>query len=255
MNPTSAGIELHRGLDIAAPLNTPIKAIHTGKVTTGYDPNGFGNYVVIENSEKKYKSIYAHCEALNVSNGQEVTTGDTIAFVGSTGNSTGAHLHLEFFYQNEYMNPYFYLTIDDRKNPTNNLGNHGEAMNDPVFKNLINYAEQYLGFPYVFGGSSPETSFDCSGFICWVYTHSGTYNLPRTTAQGIYNQCAPVSPNEAKPGDLIFFEGTYDAGEPVTHIGIYVGNGQMLHCGDPVQYATINDPYWSSHFYGFGRLK
>ena len=88
----------------------------------------------------------------------------------------------------------------------------------------------------------------------WVYTASGVHNLPRTTAQGIYNQCAIISPSEAKPGDIIFFTGTYDSPGPVSHVGIYVGDGMMLHCGSPIQYANINSSYWQTHFYAFGRL-
>lgn len=130
----------------------------------------------------------------------------------------------------------------------------GEALSDPDFAALIAEAEKYLGYPYVWGGSSPSTSFDCSGFVCWVYTHSGVYNLPRTTASGIYSQCAHVSPSEARPGDCIFFTGTYASAGPVSHIGIYVGNGMMIHCGDPIKYANINTPYWQQHFYAFGRL-
>lgn len=129
-----------------------------------------------------------------------------------------------------------------------------EAYSDATFAQLMQEAEKYIGFPYVWGGSSPSTSFDCSGFVCWVYTHSGVYNLPRTTAQGIYNQCAPISRSEAKPGDLVFFTRTYVSSEPVTHIGIYVGDGLMLHCGDPIKYASIDTDYWTSKFYGFGRL-
>ncbi len=136
---------------------------------------------------------------------------------------------------------------------TNN-GIPSEAYNDATFAKLINEAEKYLGYPYVFGGSSPSTSFDCSGFVCWVYTHSGVHNLPRTTAQGIYNQCTRVSASEAKPGDLVFFQGTYSAGETVTHIGIYVGQNRMLHCGSPIQYTSIDTSYWRSHFYSYGRL-
>lgn len=130
----------------------------------------------------------------------------------------------------------------------------GEALSDATFRALITEAEKYLGYPYVWGGSSPSTSFDCSGFVCWVYQASGVYPLSRTTAQGIFNQCAVVSRSDAKPGDIIFFTGTYNAGEPVTHVGIYVGNGMMIHCGDPIQYASIDSSYWSSHFYAFGRL-
>lgn len=130
----------------------------------------------------------------------------------------------------------------------------GEALSDATFRTLITEAERYLGYPYVWGGSSPSTSFDCSGFVCWVFKNSGVYPLERTTAQGIFNQCAVVSRADAKPGDIIFFTGTYNAGEPVTHVGIYVGNGMMIHCGNPIQYASIDSSYWSSHFYAFGRL-
>lgn len=130
----------------------------------------------------------------------------------------------------------------------------GEALNDPDFAALIAEAEKYLGYPYVWGGSSPSTSFDCSGFVCWVYTHSGVHNLPRTTATGIYNQCAIVPKSEARPGDLIFFTRTYDTPKPVSHVGIYVGDGMMIHCGDPIKYASINTSYWQEHFYAFGRL-
>ena len=130
----------------------------------------------------------------------------------------------------------------------------GEALDDPAFAALMEEATKYIGWPYVWGGSSPSTSFDCSGFVCWVYTASGVHNLPRTTAQGIYNQCAIISPSEAKPGDIIFFTGTYDSPGPVSHVGIYVGGGMMLHCGSPIQYANINSSYWQTHFYAFGRL-
>ena len=125
----------------------------------------------------------------------------------------------------------------------------GEALDDPAFAALMEEATKYIGWPYVWGGSSPSTSFDCSGFVCWVYTASGVHNLPRTTAQGIYNQCAIISPSEAKPGDIIFFTGTYDSPGPVSHVGIYVGNGMMLHCGPPIQYANINSSYWQTHYH------
>ena len=130
----------------------------------------------------------------------------------------------------------------------------GEALSDPSFKALSTEAEKYLGYPYVWGGSSPSTSFDCSGFVCWVYTASGVHNLPRTTATGIYNQCTVISKSEAKPGDLVFFTKTYDCDGPVSHIGIYVGNGMMIHAGSPIKYASIETSYWQEHFYAFGRL-
>ena len=130
----------------------------------------------------------------------------------------------------------------------------GEALSDPAFAALISEAEKYLGWPYVWGGSSPSTSFDCSGFVCWVYTASGVHSLPRTTATGIFNQCSYVSPADAKPGDLIFFTKTYACDGPVSHVGIYVGGGMMIHAGDPIKYTSINTSYWQEHFYAFGRL-
>ena len=129
-----------------------------------------------------------------------------------------------------------------------------EALSDERFAAMIAEAEKYLGYPYVWGGSSPSTSFDCSGFVCWVINHSGVGNIGRTTAQGIFNYTTPIAPSEAKPGDIIFFTGTYDSGSAVSHVGIYVGNGMMIHCGNPISYASVNTPYWQSHFYSYGRL-
>lgn len=129
-----------------------------------------------------------------------------------------------------------------------------EALDDPDFAALIAEAEKYLGYPYVWGGSSPSTSFDCSGFVCWVLDKSGVYSISRTTAQGIFNQCAKIPPAEARPGDIIFFTGTYDSAGPVSHVGIYVGGGMMIHCGNPISYTSIETNYWQSHFYSYGRL-
>ena len=129
-----------------------------------------------------------------------------------------------------------------------------EALSDERFAAMIAEAEKYLGYPYVWGGSSPSTSFDCSGFVCWVINHSGAGSVGRTTAQGIFNYTTPIAPSEAKPGDIIFFTGTYDSGSAVSHVGIYAGNGMMIHCGNPISYASVNTPYWQSHFYAYGRL-
>ena len=117
---------------------------------------------------------------------------------------------------------------------------------------MIREAEQYLGFPYVWGGSSPQTSFDCSGFVSWVLNHSG-WSVGRPTAEGLRTLCAPVGAAQAQPGDLIFFENTYNT-PGASHVGIYVGDGMMIHCGDPIQYASIETPYWQDHFLSFGRL-
>ena len=127
-----------------------------------------------------------------------------------------------------------------------------EALEDETFAAMISEAEKYLGYPYVWGGSSPSTSFDCSGFVSWVINHSG-WSVGRQTAQGLYDLCTPVSGAQAKPGDLIFFVGTYDTAG-VSHVGIYVGGGMMIHCGDPISYADINTSYWQSHYFSFGRL-
>ena len=113
---------------------------------------------------------------------------------------------------------------------------------------------KYIGRPYVWGGSNPTEGFDCSGFVCWSFTKSGAYYLPRTTAQNIFNQCVPLPREEAVAGDLIFFTDTYETSNPVSHVGIYIGNGIMLHCGDPIGYASIDTAYWQKHFYAFGRL-
>lgn len=127
-----------------------------------------------------------------------------------------------------------------------------EALEDEVFAAMITEAEKYLGYPYVWGGSSPSTSFDCSGFVSWVINHSG-WDVGRLGAQGLLNICTRVSSSNARPGDLIFFQGTYDT-TGASHVGIYVGNGMMIHCGDPISYANINSSYWQSHFLAFGRL-
>ena len=127
-----------------------------------------------------------------------------------------------------------------------------EALEDETFAAMLAEAEKYLGMPYVWGGSSPATSFDCSGFISWVLNHSG-WNVGRMTANGLFNYCTPVSSTNAKPGDLIFFQGTYDTAG-ASHVGLYVGGGMMIHCGDPISYANINTSYWQSHYLTFGRL-
>ena len=127
-----------------------------------------------------------------------------------------------------------------------------EALDDEVFAAIIKEAEKYLGYPYVWGGSSPSTSFDCSGFVSWVINHSG-WDAGKLGAQGLCNICTPISSANVKPGDLVFFTGTYDT-PGVSHVGIYVGNNMMIHCGDPISYANLNSNYWQSHFYRYGRL-
>ena len=137
-------------------------------------------------------------------------------------------------------------------NPPADYDVNPEYLNDEKFATLITEAEKYLGYPYVWGGSNPDTSFDCSGFVSYVLTNSGLVNTGRLGAQGLYNISTPVSKANAQPGDLIFFVGTYDT-PGVSHVGIYVGDGVMIHCGDPIQYTSINSSYWQQHFYAFGR--
>lgn len=130
----------------------------------------------------------------------------------------------------------------------------GEALTDERFAKMIREAEKYLGYPYVWGGSSPSTSFDCSGFVSYVINHCGNgWNVGRLTANGLMNICDIIPPNQAKPGDLIFFQGTYDT-SGASHVGIYVGNGMMIHCGNPISYTSVETNYWQQHFYCYGRL-
>lgn len=264
VHPISGEKNLHRGVDIAVAQGTPIRAIHDGRVVSAGDAGSYGLCVVIED-EKGYQSRYAHCSSLSVSAGQEVKRGDVIAAVGSTGNSTGPHLHLEIMLNGEYLNPYYFVdtgydgstagAIPGTPGGVEIPAYPGEPVTDETYAAMLEEAQKYLGYPYVWGGSSPSTSFDCSGFVSWVINHSG-WNVGRLGAQGLYNICTPVSMANAQPGDLIFFWHTYDAPNPngVTHVGIYVGNGQMIHCGDPISYANINSNYWQQHFYGMGRL-
>ena len=128
------------------------------------------------------------------------------------------------------------------------------VMEDETFRRLMEEAEKYIGYPYVWGGDSPETSFDCSGFISYVFAASGVRDVGRLGATSLYGRCTPIAPQEARPGDLIFFEGTISGEEGITHVGLYVGGNHMLHCGSPIGYADLTDSYWQNHFYGYGRL-
>ena len=261
INPVTGAEQFHRGVDIAVPTGTGVLAAMDGTVTTAAYDSYYGNYIVIEDSNG-YCTKYAHMDTLSVSAGQAVKHGDSIGTTGNTGSSTGSHLHIECLYNGEYYNPLFYFeagegTLYGEANAPGSGGGNAippDFYDDAAVQALMEEAAKYLGYPYVWGGSSPSTSFDCSGFVCWVYTNSGVHNLPRTTAQGIYDQCAPVSAADAKAGDIIFFTGTYNSAGPVSHVGIYCGNGTMIHCGNPISYANINSSYWQSHFYSFGRL-
>ena len=215
-------------------------------------------------SETRYKTV-SHTNKDGTTSSRRVAYTYKILYVTVRNRSLGT-VARELLTEDEYKR---YLVIFQQKgNRPDIFGDNiyanpsdgpkyeipGEALSDPSFKALITEAEKYLGWPYVWGGSSPSTSFDCSGFVCWVYTASGVHDLSRTTATGIYNQCTVISKSEAKPGDLVFFTKTYDCDGPVSHIGIYVGNGMMIHAGSPIKYASIETSYWQEHFYAFGRL-
>ena len=153
----------------------------------------------------------------------------------------------DLFAGSAYVNMYYRTDYEKYEIPP-------EALEDEQFAAMITEAEKYLGYPYVWGGSSPSTSFDCSGFVSWVVNHCGVgWSVGRLGADGLRGICTRVSPSDAKPGDLIFFQGTYDT-SGASHVGIYVGNNMMIHCGDPIQYTSISSNYWQSHFLSFGRL-
>ena len=180
-------------------------------------------------------------------------------------NKNLSHLPLEMMGEEQMARYFLYMsTLGNRPdlfpesayvgkyitNPPADYDVPEEYLDDETFAAILGEAEKYLGYPYVWGGSSPATSFDCSGFVSWVINHSG-WNVGRLGAQGLYNICTPTS--APRPGDLVFFVGTYDTAG-VSHCGIYVGDGMMIHCGDPIQYANLNTSYWQSHFYAYGRL-
>lgn len=267
VHPISGEKNYHTGVDIGMAQGTEILAGHDGTVTLAGNAGGYGLCVAIEGEAYEGHILttkYGHCSELLVSVGQEVKAGDVIAKVGNTGNSTGPHLHLEVLVDGQYLNPLYFAETGDtseRSLPEVGVGGTGsyfdydippEALADEQFAAMVREAEKYLGYPYVWGGSSPSTSFDCSGFVSWVVNHSG-WNFGRLTADGLLGVCTPVSREDARPGDLIFFQGTYNT-SGASHVGIYVGDGMMIHCGSPISYASINTSYWQQHFYTFGRL-
>jgi cell wall-associated NlpC family hydrolase/3D (Asp-Asp-Asp) domain-containing protein len=225
-------------IDLTTPSGTEILAGLKGTVVESGNSTGYGNYVTIKNTGG-YKLLYANLNSRSVSVGDTVEIGDKI---GVSGN----YVHVELYKNDVQMNPIFYLETGE-----GSVFGTNEYTSEAAAK-LLEEAAKYLGTPYVWGGYSPS-GFDCSGFVSYSLTNSGVKNTGRMNAQGLYDMCTPVSESEVQPGDLVFFTGTYNAGVPVTHVGIYVGNGQMIHCGHPVQYSSIYTSYWQSHFYAFGR--
>lgn len=247
---TSNGVtELHKGLDISPAAGTEILSVQDGTVSKVGTNNTYGKYIEIQNDDG-YKTLYAHCSTVSVSQGQTVSIGDVIGKVGSSGDVSTATLHIEFQYEDEYYNPYFYLSCEGASLP----GSVGNATGDAA--TLIKEAQKYLGTPYVWGGYSPS-GFDCSGYVSYCLTNSGVRNTGHLTANGLLNICSRVSKDQLQPGDLVFFQGTYNT-SGASHVGIYIGSGEygagtFIHCGDPCKYGDLNSSYWTQHWLTGGR--
>ena len=214
-----------------------------------------------------HRTWEAYLADSNGPNEVEITTTETIRRlnVTMTGHDLDTILRSRLTEEEERRYNIYNATYGNRDYlfPVNTLPIQGggmsydippEALSDGRFRNMITEAEKYLGYPYVWGGASPSTSFDCSGFVSWVINHSGNgWDYGRLTAEGLRGVCTYVSPSQAKPGDLIFFQGTYNTAG-ASHVGIYVGDGMMIHCGNPIQYASVETNYWQGHFMCYGRL-
>ena len=253
IHPIHGDKQFHAGIDIALPTGTEILAGFDGTVTNvGYDAGGYGNFVVIDDGAG-IQALYAHCHTVLVSRGQTVQYGQVIATVGSTGASTGPHLHMEVFRNGRRLNPLFFVVTGS----DGSFGGlqYGDARPLTAEEFAILYAEarSHLGKPYVFGANGPN-AFDCSSFVAWVYRHSGIYPLARTTAQGIFNQSIIIPPTHAAPGDIVFFHSTYSTTNFITHVGVYLGDGMMIHAGRHVNITSVNTPFWQAHLVGWGRL-
>lgn len=280
--PTASGVMPTPNHTLAVDAASPFVPMGTKVIMNGVeyvveDTGAFARYGVqfdVYYGDHATASAHGHqtweCFLADDNGGQEVevtVTRDVNQFhVSLTNHSLDAVLRSRMNEEEEKRYGYYNLTYGNRDYlfdthtlPTYGGGGFGyqipsEALSDERFARMIGEAEKYLGYPYVWGGASPETSFDCSGFVSWVINNCGNgWNVGRQTADGLRSCCAQVSPSDAKPGDLIFFQGTYDT-PGASHVGIYVGDGMMIHCGNPIQYTSINSAYWQQHFMAFGRL-
>ncbi len=253
------------------PTGEKVFALVDGIISFGN--NEFGEYLEILTFAGN-RVRYFNVSNFLVEEGYEVNAGEELCSIAESSNDTymSSFLTVQLIDKfDNYLDPYFYLlsntdTLSDAYivdfSQNNNYSNNPNYTfpNDVDFENydewvkvLLEESQKHLGKRYVFGANGPNT-FDCSSFVTWTFTHSGVKHMPRTTAQGIYNSTQRISKEELRPGDIVFFTGTYNAGRPVTHVGIYVGNGTMIHAGDPVQYANLNSSYWQKHYYGAGRV-
>ena len=222
-------------MEVLVPSGTPVLSVMDGQVV-----RIAGGVITLKN-EKGYTVKIGGCTNITVPVGTEVTKGQPIAQIGSAGKMT-----LAFSYRNNSFNPYFYLNVGS-------ILDSVEVEATGKAAQLIAKAEQYLGTPYVWGGYCPS-GFDCSGFVSYVVNNCGAgFNFGRLTAESWRRQCSIISASQARPGDLIFFQGTYNT-SGASHVGIYLGDGKMIHCGSPVKISSINTAYWQQHFYCYGRI-
>ncbi len=282
-NPSTDTVEDHKGIDINVDADMDVySAVFKGTVEETGTDSAFGNYVSIKKDSGEVIK-FAHLSSIYVAVGDEVGIKTIIGKTGKTGSECYGkyQLHIETYDKDgTCVNPVYAINTrfgtlsESLEQGEDNLpgsyynsstgGSTREEVNLPEtypsgdVEDLISFAEQFCGMEYVWGGSNPTTGFDCSGFVSYCVRESGFYpSMQRKTAQGIYdNYCTPISAEEAQAGDLIFFQGTYNTGDSrvITHIGIYCGNGIMLHCGDPIKYASTKTKYWTQHFYGYGRV-
>ena len=221
--------------EVLVPSGTPVLSVMDGQVVR------IASGVITLKNEKGYTVKIGGCANITVPVGTEVTKGQPIAQIGSAGKMT-----LSFSYRNNSFNPYFYLNVGS-------ILDSVEVEATGKTAQLIAKAEQYLGTPYVWGGYSPS-GFDCSGFVSYVVNNCGAgFSFGRLTAESWRRQCSIISASQARPGDLIFFQGTYNT-SGASHVGIYLGDGKMIHCGNPVKISSINTAYWQQHFYCYGRI-
>lgn len=222
-------------MEVLVPSGTPVLSVMDGQVVR------IASGVITLRNEKGYTVKIGGCTNITVPVGTEVTKGQPIAQIGSAGKMT-----LSFSYRNNSFNPYFYLNVGS-------ILDSEEVEATGKAAQLIAKAEQYLGTPYVWGGYSPS-GFDCSGFVSYVVNNCGAgFSFGRLTAESWRRQCSIISASQARPGDLIFFQGTYNT-SGASHVGIYLGDGKMIHCGNPVKISSINTAYWQQHFYCYGRI-
>ena len=222
-------------MEVLVPSGTPVLSVMDGQVVR------IASGVITLRNEKGYTVKIGGCTNITVPVGTEVTKGQPIAQIGSAGKMT-----LAFSYRNNSFNPYFYLNVGS-------ILDSVEVEATGKAAQLIAKAEQYLGTPYVWGGYSPS-GFDCSGFVSYVVNNCDAgFSFGRLTAESWRRQCSIISASQARPGDLIFFQGTYNT-SGASHVGIYLGDGKMIHCGNPVKISSINTAYWQQHFYCYGRI-